>query len=98
MSQHDWPSSRARAPAFPWDAQPRAPARRGAPSLSDDGHDAAPVAKPALALVPVQFGVGAFRAPIPRVMLATAVRAPRPRRVAARDGQLLRVLHSSVAR
>ena len=87
MSQHDWPSSRARAPAFPWDAQPRAPARRGAPSLSDDDAIVAQPAKPALALVPVQFGVGAFRAPIPRAMLATAVRAPRPRRAAMLDGQ-----------
>ena len=77
MSQYDWPSMRARAPAFPWDAQPRAPARRGAPSLSDDAEATPPpCAKPAaaMALVPVQFGVGAFRAPIPRVMLATVVR------------------------
>ena len=72
----DWPSSRARAPAFPWDVQPRAAARRGAPDLSDDD-GAATAAKPtatATALVPVQLGVGAFRAPIPRVTLTSAVR------------------------
>ena len=93
MSQYDWPSSRVRAPAFPWDAQPRAPPRRGAPNLSDGGDQAPPAAKPTtaptMALVPVQLGVGAFRAPIPRVMPATAVRVPRARRPAALDGQLL---------
>jgi len=56
---------RSSAPVFPWDVTPRAPARRGAPEVTDDD---ATAAKPAMtALVPVQFGVGAFRAPVSRV-------------------------------
>jgi hypothetical protein len=90
----DWPGSRSRAPAFPWDTQPRrAPVQRGAPDLSDNGKGA--MAAGATQLVPVQLGVGAFRAPVVPRVPASAVRFPRPCGACKPGGQWARA-HRSV--